>query len=368
MLKRYSCQWGVVGHLRMMKNKTMQDCQGKFLKPYMQRQGSTLILAMWSLLLLTTFTIQLGVIVRQKITLVRRLDNRDSRYRIADAGVKYAITQLRKKDILLTADFLSEHWSDQQDLFDNQRVGKGNFTVSYHFHDGESSRIMYGLQDEERKINLNKADVRVLTRLLKHVAGLGHNDAEKIAYSIIDWRDKDSFFQHPQYGAEDSEYRSQKYSYEAKDGDFEVIEELLLVHKMNQEIFDKIKPFVTVYGNGKININTVSKEVLLAFGVVDYVAENILLFRKGGDLIAGTGDDDIFLQESTIVARLSQSFDLSPSEVASLSNLVTAGQFTIKSENFMIRSVARLNHLEDETVIIAVSDRTGKIKYWREDT
>ena len=137
---------------------------------------------------------------------------------------------------------------------------------------------------------------------------------------------------------------------------------------MNQEIFDKIKPFVTVYGNGKININTVSKEVLLAFGVVDYVAENILLFRKGGDLIAGTGDDDIFLQESTIVARLSQSFDLSPSEVASLSNLVATGQFTIKSENFMIRSIAKLNHLDDQTIIIAVSDRMGRIKYWREDT
>jgi len=129
------------------------------------------------------------------------------------------------------ADFLSEHWSDQQDLFENRRVGKGRFTVSYYFHDGESSRVMYGLQDEERKINLNKADVDVLTRLLENTAELGRRDAEKLAYNIVDWRDNDSFFQHPQYGAEDSDYRSEKYSYEAKDSDFEVIEELLLVQK-----------------------------------------------------------------------------------------------------------------------------------------
>jgi len=345
-----------------------QQYQKKLFKQYARQRGSTLILAMWSLLLLTTFAVQLGVIVRQKITLVYKLDNRASRNHIAQAGVKYAITQLRKSDILLNSDFLSEHWSDQQDLFENRRVGEGRFTVSYYFHDGDTSRVMYGLQDEERKINLNKADVDVIARLLENTTELGRRDAEKLAYSIVDWRDNDSFFQHPQYGAEDSDYRGQKYSYEAKDSDFEVIEELLLIKDMNQEVFDKIKHFVTIYGNGKVNINTASKQVLLALGLRNYVAENIILFRKGGDSIAGTGDDDIFLQESTIVARLSQSFDLSPSELGSLSNLVAAGKFTVKSENFMIQSVAKLDHRKGQTTIVAVSDRTGKIKYWREET
>jgi len=345
-----------------------QQNQKKLFKQFIRQRGSTLILAMWSLLLLTTFAVQLGVIVRQKITLVHRLDNRDNRTRIAEAGVKYAITKLRKSDILFGADFLSEHWSDQQDLFENRRVGKGRFTISYYFHDGESSRVMYGLQDEERKINLNKADVDVLTRLLENTAELGRRDAEKLAYNIIDWRDSDSFFQHPQYGAEDSDYTGERYSYEAKDSDFEVIEELLLVKRMDQEIFNKIRHFVTIYGEGRVNINTASKQVLLALGLRNYVAENIILFRKGGDSIAGTGDDDIFLQVSTIVSRLSQSFDLSPSELGSLSNLVAAGKFTVKSENFMIRSIAKLNHSEKQTTIIAVADRTGKIKYWYEET
>ena len=125
---------------------------------------------------------------------------------------------------------------------------------------------------------------------------------------------------------------------------------------------------MTIYGEGKVNINTASKQVLLALGLREYVVENIILFRKGGDLVAGTGDDDIFLLEATIVARLSQSFGLSPSELGSLSNLVAAGAFTVKSENFMIQSVAKLKHLKHQTTIVAVSDRTGKIKYWREET
>jgi len=351
----------------MKKNDMVQRKNKQIQWKARGQRGSTLILALWSLLLLTTFAVQLGIIVRQKITLVHRLDNRNKRYRIAEAGVKYAMMQLRREDILFAADFLSEHWSDSQDLFDKIRVGNGRFTVSYYYHDGEFSRIMYGLQDEESKINLNTADVGVLRGLLELTAGLTQREAEAIAYSIVDWRDKDSFFQHPQHGAEDSDYKRLKNSYESKDSDFEVIEELLLVNQMSQEIFDNIKHFVTTYGNGKININTAPKAVLLALGIRGYVAENILLFRKGGDMIAGTGDDDIFIQPETIVSRLSQSFNLNPSEVSYLSDLVATGQFVTKSENFMIRSTAQLGHRDEQTVITAITDRTGKIKYWHEE-
>jgi len=118
-----------------------------------QRQGSTLIIALWSLFLLTIFAIQLGVIVRQKLTLVHRLDNRDNRYLIAEAGVKQGIVQLRREDAMFAADFLGERWNDRPDVFEEIPVGKGRFTVSYHHRDGEYSRVMYGLQDEESKIS-----------------------------------------------------------------------------------------------------------------------------------------------------------------------------------------------------------------------
>ncbi len=82
----------------------------------------------------------------------------------------------------------------------------------------------------------------------------------------------------------------------------------------------------------------------------------------------GTQLDDIFIQSSTIVPRLSQAFGLSPSELGSLSNLVAAGQFVTKSENFMIRSSAQLDHREEKTMIVAVVDRSGRIKYWNQES
>ncbi len=332
------------------------------------QRGSTLIIALWTLFLLATFAVQLGVIVRQKITLAYRINNQDSLFRIAEAGVKRAIVQLRREDASFVADFLGERWSDQSEAFKDVSVGAGSFTVSYEHRDGDYSRIMYGLQDEESKININKASIDVIQKLLETVSGLTLSDAEELAYCIVDWRDNDSFFGHPQYGAEDPEYKRLRNSYESKDSDFEVLEELLLVRKMDQEIFDKIEHFVTIYGEGKININTASQEVLLALNLTPRVVGDIIAFRKGSDMIAGTGDDDVFLQTATIIPRLSQVFDLAPSDISVLSNLVATGKFVTKSENFMIRSTAQLERKKGQTTIIAVAERTGQIKYWHEQT
>ncbi|HQQ89377.1 MAG TPA: type II secretion system protein GspK [Oscillospiraceae bacterium] len=327
-----------------------------------------MIIALWSLLLLTTFAVQMGVMVRQKATLVHRLDEREQRHAIAEAGVKTAIVQLRKEDAFAEADFLGERWSDQIDTFKDIHVGKGSFTVSYDYDDGEFSRVMYGLQDEESKINLNKAGLDVIIGLLQEASGMDRSKAEELAYCIIDWRDQDSFFQHPQYGAEDSDYKNLRDAYEAKDADFEILEELLLVHKMDQEIFDKIRRFVTIYGEGMININTAPREVLLALGLTSRVVDDILRFRKGAAMIAGTGDDEIFLQPATIVPRLSQVFDMAPSDISVLSNLVATDQFVTQSSHFTVRSVAKLDGKKGPTTtIIAVAERTGQIKYWREE-
>jgi general secretion pathway protein K len=331
------------------------------------KRGSTLIIALWALFLLTVFAIQLGAIVRQKITLIHRMNDQNERFSIAEAGIKTAIVQLRKEDALFEADFLGERWNDQVDTFKDISVGKGAFTVSYEHRDGGQSRTVYGLQDEESKINLNTASVDVIARLLEMVSGLAGSEAEELAYCIVDWRDNDSFFGHPQYGAEDSEYNHLRDPYESKDSAFEVMEELLLVHKMDQEVFDNIRHFVTIYGEGKININTAPGEVLQALGLTARTVENIVLFRKGGDMVSGTADDDIFLQPATIVPRLSQSFDLAPSDISVLSNLIATGQFVTMSGNFMVRSSAALSNKKGQTTIVAVVERTGQIRYWREE-
>ncbi len=53
--------------------------------------------------------------------------------------------------------------------------------------------------------------------------------------------------------------------------------------------------YLTVWGEGKININTASEEVLLAVpGLYTKEVGKILSFRRGADGVPGTKDDGVF--------------------------------------------------------------------------
>jgi hypothetical protein len=133
---------------------------------------------------------------------------------------------------------------------------------------------------------------------------------------------------------------------------------------MSQELYDKIKQFITIYGNGVVNINTASGYVLLALGIDEILIDKIIAYRQGDDEIAGTADDNIFDISSNIVAVLSQSYSLSPDEVSTLSNLVSGGALGTNSYNFMIRSRARIANMKKE--IVCIVNKEGKIISWRE--
>lgn len=342
-------------------------------------KGSILVIVLWSICLLTVFAVHLGFGARQKIIVAGRLDARDRLHFIAEAGVKRAIFELKKQDGTSDFNALKESWSDNRSIFKEISVGAGKFTIGYSHFNRQSGMLQfrYGIIDEERKININKAERKVIKRLFETI-GLDKMKAQNLSAAIVDWRDKDSELSIPLGSAEDRYYENLKESYEAKDADFEVLEELFLVKGMDQEAFNKIKEFITIYGDGKININTASEEVLLSLGLGKNVTDKILFFRYGQDSIEATPDDNVFDSLSHIVAKLSQISSLSPSEAANLSNLVSMGKLTIKSDNFMIKSIGKLDKKDVSLEIVCVferlpslpdendSNKGGKIRYWRE--
>ncbi len=332
------------------------------------KKGSILIVALWALCFLTTFAVYLGIGVSQKISLIERLDARDRLRYLAEAGVKAAILELETdKSLEEGCDTFNESWSDNPKIFKEIKVGEGNFTVSYIYFEGEEQKKRYGLKDEESKININKANKDTLKRLFHNVAGAEEDKAEEMAYCLIDWRDANSTLEHIRYGAEDDDYTSLSVPYEAKDADFEILDELLLIKGMDRGVFSKIKDWVTIYGEGKVNINTASPAVLEALGIDNKLANKIALYRKGEDLTDGTLDDNIFTNVTSAVAKLSQFYHLSPSEIENLSNSITAENFTAESYNFTVISSAKLNKKNEELKITAVINRQGEIRYWREE-
>jgi general secretion pathway protein K len=328
--------------------------------------GSVLVIALWALILLTVFAVHLAVIARQKIMLARRLDERDKLFYIAEAGVKKAIAELRKVEEPLEVNSQIDLWQDHMETFKDIAVGEGLFSVTHQTAENHGGTQRYGLADEGAKININQAGADVLERLMQMTSGLRGEEAMRLSYAIVDWRDKDSFYQHPQHGAEDKDYQNEEIPYEAKDADFELIDELLLVRGMNWEIFAGFKDFITVYGDGKININTASRTVLRSLGLGEKLAEDILAFRKGADMIEGTEDDIFFSSAEGIVTQIADTVVLGQGEVSLLSGLVEGGAFSVQSAYFLIRSVAALNARKAGFEIVAVVNHNGYIQYWRE--
>jgi type II secretory pathway component PulK len=329
-------------------------------------RGSILIISLWAVCLLSAFAVILSSGVRQKIILVQRFDERDKLRLIAEAGAKKAICKLLEME-WPGYDTLKDKWSNDVEAFRGITVGDGSFDVCYNYTDDLSGATeqRWGLIDEERKININRIDIVVLTRLFIITLGLDEAQSQELAASIIDWRDKDSELSIPSGSAEDSYYRFIPHPYECKDADFENLNELLLVKGMTGDIFEKIKDYITIYGSGKVNINTASKQVILALGLSESITDKVITFRAGEDGVTGTADDNFFEAAAGILTKLSQFYHFNETEIAQLT-AVSEGYLATNSENFMIKSSVRLNNKKRASEGVCVVNKEGRILYWQE--
>jgi len=203
-------------------------------------RGSILVLALWALMMLSIFSLSLSFGVRQRAALLDRLSTLDALYPIAYSGVENA-KSLLKSDADTRVDTLTDAWAGPS--VKTVPMANGSFILG----NGKQP----GLVDEERKINLNTTNVEILSRLFQAASGLDREHSQEVAYCLIDWMDSDSFFGHPQYGAEAPYYEDLRFPYTAKDKPYELLDEMLLVKGVTPELFEKMKPFVTVYGSGR---------------------------------------------------------------------------------------------------------------------
>lgn len=336
--------------------------------PLAVKRASILLITLWSLCLLTVFAVYLGYIARQKISLVRRLDERAKLRFIAEAGIKKAIAELISINEVEKFVFaLKDSWSANPLLFKDIVVDDGIVEVCYTYvnENANNEETRYGMMDEERKININTAELGILKRLFEVVLNFNETEAGELAASIIDWRDADSELLLPLGSAEDSYYRDTLTPYEAKDAAYESLDEVLLVKGMTTDVFKKISDYITIYGNGKVNINTASRPVLLALGISSQVLDAIISFRNGQDGVEATSDDNIFNSPSDIVANVSQSSNISITDAALLSNI--AERYLKTASNFfLIKSRAQLQNKKSSYEISAVVNNKGKVFYWHE--
>jgi general secretion pathway protein K len=136
------------------------------------------------------------------------------------------------------------------------------------------------LSDEQGKLNLNRLtdpngqlDRTRIDQVLRLIDLANRDDAgEPIGYgivpAIIDWIDEDNrmtcleFIERQNTGAESDYYLGREPPYFCANRPLETPEELLLVKGLTAQVYRRLAPYVTVYGDGLVNINTAPKRVI----------------------------------------------------------------------------------------------------------
>ncbi len=319
------------------------------------RGGSILVTATWIMAILSLLAMGIGFRASLEVRLSKyHMDRLKARY-LAEGGVMKAKELMSKDansyDNLYECGISLKSDENPESVFSaaSNSLGDGAFSV--------------GLTDEERKININMgksspnvSDFRTMLRRLSP------EFTDEAISAIIDWQDADSNISMPG-GAENDYYEGLGHPYKCKNADFEFVEELLLVKGMTRSLFDKIKDHITVYTDGKVNVNTAPALVLNAIIGDDILTNNITNIRKGSDGIEGT-KDDIWFANLNAFLNFPET-DEDRTRLTSLSNY-----FTVKSSNFRVvssGSVAKVTKIITCVINMENVYSPKELRYYHED-
>ncbi len=267
---------------------------------------------------------------------------------LADAGIQAGRAILREDGKKTTGfESLNDIWAIPQPPFE---LGDGTITLT--------------IEDEDSKININKLigpqrkapdshNVPVFRRLLE-ILGIDPS----VADAVIDWMDAD---ESPSGvgGAESSYYTSLRYPYKCKNDFFDTIEELRLVRGVTPEVFEKLRPYVTVHSSGRVNINTAPKPVIMA------------LSAGQGETYAGEIDEK--MADALIAFRRTRPFRNTATLKADLEAVSSSfgniymtwfrNLIDIRSSNFHLRATGDVGGTQ--RTIDTVGLRSGTVIQWR---
>ena len=207
---------------------------------------------------------------------------------IARSGLNCALSFLLEDAEKTDFDSLHEGWSDMKDFSSKSDsfFDEGRFVVKIL---DLSGRIQINqLVDQNGRYNKIQKDF-LMRFMSSEQFGLDSKEVDKILDNIKDWIDSDD--EPTRFGAESSYYQALEGPYSCKNAPMEFIEELLLVKGITKELFygteekPGISRYLTVYGEGKININTADSLVLksLSAQIDKEMVGNMVTYRKDED-------------------------------------------------------------------------------------
>ncbi len=316
------------------------------------KDGAALLVALWVLIILSLIVGSFAFEVQLEAMLVSHKRKRFHAEMMARSGIEYARAILDKQ---------SE--AKQLEIEDMEEDKDGFMKAALYIKRGLSTTSEIELGEGSFSVTLESAEGRLNANMLSRedwldileMANVPSTEWDTMIDCLEDWIDEGDF--HKLNGAESDDPFYQDAGYPVKDGPLDSVQELLLIKgwgpdilygkeadEEGDEIFG-IAELLTVWGGGKLNINTASIDAMRAAGLSDEKIMEILDKRKGPDGESGTPDDGI----------------KSLNEVGLDSN-----NFTLQSEFVKVTSVGDAFDKQSQIDCIFLTEGSKAIVYWEE--
>jgi len=186
------------------------------------------------------------------------------------------------------------------------------------FPDGGKMRVR--IRGEGARFNINQLlgqPDRITLKNLFILWGLTNDEADVLIDRLIDWVDEDD--NRLLHGAERADYEALGIFGAPSNRPFRSVDEMgrVLGMEVLAERYPAWREAFTIFGDGRIDVNEASADVLqVATGLTPELVEDILSWRRGGDGIEPSEDDQPFesladlrgwLQASPLPAELLES-------------------------------------------------------------
>jgi DNA uptake protein ComE-like DNA-binding protein len=194
----------------------------------MRARASILVGLLWCLALLSLVVIGVLHTARLDLMVQKNYGDRIQAHYLALAGIE-------KAKALLYHDLRERYRSrknhtgdlyDDPDDFKQVKFGPGHFSVFRPGREDEAEEVIYGISDEESRLNLNHAGPEELAKL----PGM----PPEIVAALVDWRDEDHNVSPG--GAEAEYYTTLRPPYLPRDGSIQTVRELLMVRGISSEM------------------------------------------------------------------------------------------------------------------------------------
>ncbi|MEK6564008.1 MAG: general secretion pathway protein GspK [Candidatus Omnitrophota bacterium] len=343
-------------------------------------RGSVLVVCVWIVIILVLLALSIGRRASLEARILRYHLDRSQAFYIAKSGLE-RVCALKADDENEEYDSLNEDWSNKlkEDLspeFKDFALGNGEFKIQYLYYESKDKepKELYGMQDEQSKININMIvsessvndDLRSeFLRIVEDILDYDEQEAQELIDRFIDWVDYDD--DKREYGKEDYSDKGAT----AKNKSLNRIEELLMIDGFDSDIFNKLANYITIYGDGKVNINTAPNEVLTAMGLSEESAQDIIDYRCGYDMEAATSDDTVILDAQDLQSKQAEIFKnrmLSSDDLNVIANLIST-RAAVKSYFYRVSSFGTVNNAKSgiQAVVKIEPNEPVKYEYWYEE-